>query len=170
MNNNEQLKAIEEAMNKALDMVREAGEKAKREAMKEADGAWKPRCGDDYWCIFDDEGMAESCWHDDEIDKARYALGNCFPTKSAAEHARDCLRWQAAYKRKGRKFKTWECNWVAYWDHALKVIEGGKQVFCTYGLVCFDSKGELHAAIDATCLEMDGTHEDFARYVLGVEV
>lgn len=49
------------------------------------DERWKPKHNEEYFVFGTPTG--ESTWWDDEIDAARFAIGNCFRTREEAESA-----------------------------------------------------------------------------------
>ena len=53
---------------------------------------WKPKRGDIYWVIDYEGDPADSRWDEDDLDTDRHSFGNCFPTKEAAEAARDKVK------------------------------------------------------------------------------
>ena len=46
---------------------------------------YKPEMGEEYFYAHSDGEVDSSTWVDDEFDKGRYACGNCYPTREAAE-------------------------------------------------------------------------------------
>lgn len=54
---------------------------------KRADGggAFKPEYKEAYWHIDSDGGVYSDLWKNYNFDKNLYSMGNCFPTKQAAE-------------------------------------------------------------------------------------
>ena len=49
------------------------------------EGLWKPKKGEAYWYIKASGYAICIFWDNDEVDKQRYAFGNCFQTKELAE-------------------------------------------------------------------------------------
>jgi len=55
------------------------------DAMPEVGINYKPKWNELYFVIHADGEIESSTWRDDDYDKARYACGNCYPTREAAE-------------------------------------------------------------------------------------
>lgn len=58
---------------------------------------WKPECGETYFYI--GSRVYISRWLDDDIDRTRYAIGNCFKTQEEAEFASERQRVITELKR-----------------------------------------------------------------------
>lgn len=74
---------------------------------------WKPEDGEKYWVIECYGETHHSYWGNDNIDNGRLAMGNVYPTKEAAELARDR---QLAKVRVINALREYEGDWEADWD------------------------------------------------------
>lgn len=64
--------------------------------VEEVEEEWKPKKNDWYFSV-GNEGEAVSCyWSDHRADEARFKVGNCYPTREAAEAA--AARVKKAYR------------------------------------------------------------------------
>ena len=52
-------------------------------------GRFKPRDDEEYWSLSSGGQPEKGLWGNDELDKTRYIMGNCYRTKEEAESARD---------------------------------------------------------------------------------
>lgn len=48
---------------------------------------WKPELGQGYYYMDEDLGVNKDFWEDDNIDLARYKIGNCYQTEEECEAA-----------------------------------------------------------------------------------
>lgn len=68
------------------------------EEVKES-GWWKPKFDEKYYFSNNFGELGVAPWSNDELDKARYSMGNVFKTKEAAERYRDYLRAVATVRQ-----------------------------------------------------------------------
>jgi hypothetical protein len=53
---------------------------------------WKPALHDRWFHITADGQIVSEVWTDTPADQARWRVGNCFPTRADAAHAREHVR------------------------------------------------------------------------------
>lgn len=57
---------------------------------------WKPKHGDDYYCVSRQKYVLNEKWYNDVIDNLFYKIGNCYRTREEAEA--NCDKWIAFYE------------------------------------------------------------------------
>lgn len=87
---------IKKELQDLFDSYKAAAEAILAKAEKKA---WKPEGGDIFYRVDFDGQVIQSCWIDSPWDKGSCAIGNCFPTKEAAEFAVEKLKVIAELKR-----------------------------------------------------------------------
>ena len=83
-----------------LEKIRELKEEIARlqgrieeiEKSEQKSSRWKPELGEVYWFISGHGGIVYAVWQGNREDIGRYAIGNIFPTKEAAEFEAERLR------------------------------------------------------------------------------
>ena len=89
---------------------------------KKADGGvFKPEDRQKYWSIMSVGDVAADWWNDHQFDHERYAIGNCFPSKQAAEDAVRVLKLiQKARESQDGYVPDWkdyeQCKCFVYFD------------------------------------------------------
>lgn len=132
--------------------------KAEAEAIlaKAEKKAWKPEVGKTYYWITGEGLIADWSWQEDErYSKNNYAIGNCFPTKEAAEFAVEKLKVIAELKRFAEEHNEeidWgnsERKWSLAFDVPLNHIRPLWAKEIKNNSVYFSSEEIAKAAIEA---------------------
>ncbi len=88
--------------------------------------AWKPKTGDTYRYINSDGIILLSRWSNDDLDNARYKIGNCYRTDKEAEHAQRVQIARTIIKRSSDFKPDWDDDnqekWYVTYDHFEKCL------------------------------------------------
>lgn len=126
-------------------------DKAKEPETAEQYGRWKPKEGETYYFLSDDERpIPISCttWGNDNEDKNLYSIGNCYQTYKQTEQALERLKIRTQLEdialrlNKGRVF-DWNSKsqdkYVLLYDHdAQKVTQDVRAIYQTNDIHCLD--------------------------------
>lgn len=150
----ELLKELEEVKQKIADNEKKIAEiKKKIEEKKVETGRWKPEEGDIYWFVDDIGCIGNSRWDNDNIDKKRYAIGNCYQTEEECEFAIEKLKVIAELKEheesKNRAWNMKNIHFHIYYDYTKKEVNIGYAIFIKRNGIYFESKEKARQAIDA---------------------
>lgn len=129
-----------------------------------------PMEGDKYYFINGSE-VCESYWYDDEIDRDRLPLGNCFKTLEEAEFEVERLKVLHEMKQfaepKEREWDSFNEHYYIYYRflnlNTSNVIEIGHVNSCKSDEIYFESKENAKA-----CIESVG-EDRIKKYYLRVE-
>lgn len=80
------------------------------EIMQKTKGRWKPVYLEKYYYI-DNGNISYTCWDNWDIDRTRYAIGNCFKTKEQAEFAKQQAIYIQQYKDYLQEHEEEAINW-----------------------------------------------------------
>lgn len=100
---------IEELEKQAKEILEEI-EKLKKEEKVESK-FWKPQREETYFLVRTNGKIDWNLWADDEWDKTRYAIGNCFKTQEEAEKALEKLKIYTQLKRLAEEENTELIDW-----------------------------------------------------------
>ena len=132
--------------------------------------AWKPKKDEAYWYFSNGGIVQKECWKGYEFVRDCLSMGNCFPSRSAAEHEAECRRITAELQRMaedagGVDFTDWSipkfCVSFRY-QPALVWIEG-RHDSAQQGAIYFPSEESTQAAIAAI------GEDRIKRFLFGVE-
>lgn len=163
----EHLAHFELVEEKEMDKLEELEKKYKEfgeeiERLKE-EQAHKPKYGEDYWFIRYDNEVISNIWYADDIDEARYELGNAFRTREEAEFRAEQLKVEAELRRFSRPFEENKSNWVIIYEVDCNEITVFR--YCTFQCcnIHFPSEEIAQKAIDTV------GEERIKKYYFGVE-
>lgn len=80
-------------------------------ANKPKNKVWKPEKDETYYYSYSDGNIEEATWDNLNIDKNRYAIGNCFKTKEDAEFALERQKVITELKRFALEHNDKEIDW-----------------------------------------------------------
>lgn len=80
-------------------------------ANKPKNKVWKPEKGEKYYYSYSDGFIKESTWDNVNVDKNRYAIGNCFKTKEEAEFALERQKVITELKRFALEHNEEDIDW-----------------------------------------------------------
>lgn len=80
-------------------------------ANKPKNKVWKPEKGEKYYYSYSDGFIKESTWDNVNVDKNRYAIGNCFKIKEEAKFAIEKLKVINELKRFALEHNEEEIDW-----------------------------------------------------------
>ena len=87
---------------------------------------WKPKTGDTYRYINSDGIILLSRWSNDDLDNARYEIGNCYRTDKEAEHAQRVQIARTIIKQSSDFKPDWDDDnqekWYVAYDHSEKCL------------------------------------------------
>ena len=86
---NKELKEKIARLETELAEVKEVAEAMKKRA---DGGVFMPKDEQEYWIIEDEGSVYMDLWDNHRVDRSRYEIGNCYPTKQAAEDAIRALK------------------------------------------------------------------------------
>lgn len=95
---------------------------------------WKPEFHDKYYYIDSTGVVCVAYWEDYEVDKIRYALGNCFKTYKEAVFAMEQLKVIAELKEYADDDKRWNCS-NAHWCINYEADNGHIEVGCYHDTI-----------------------------------
>ena len=130
------------------------GKDCNTEEQKEKEEAEFPKYGDKYYFIDGDE-VCESFWYDDEIDRKRLSIGNCFKTREEAEFEVERLRVLHEMKKFA---EPKDYKWDSFNEHHYiycrflnnnNFVEIGNINSCKSDEIYFKSKEDAKACIEA---------------------
>jgi hypothetical protein len=110
-------------------------------------GPWKPKEGDEYFALGFEGHLVTYRWSNSPSDYERYAFGNVFPTREAANLARDRRLLAAAHER------------AAAVDRAKNEMRGYVYVIMPSLTVASMTENFLH--LDTICFHSMSAAEDF---------
>ena len=103
------------------------------EWFEEVDKAgWKPTKGDEYWSIYNNGDIDKSTWNDDDTDKERYRMGNCYRTEEDAKHAKKVQIARTRIKRSSNFKPDWNDRDQAKWY--VSYVHRYQQLFISMAL------------------------------------
>src|SRR5574344_1758580 len=138
---------------------KELGEEIER--LKE-EQAHKPKYGEEYWFIRYDNEVISNIWYADDIDEARYELGNVFSTREEAEFRKEQLKVEAELRRFSRPLVVDKGNFMLRYDHYRNEILIEDFGFIQFSNIYFPSKKIAQKAIDTV------GEERIKKYYFGV--
>src|SRR5574344_1862394 len=138
---------------------KELGEEIER--LKE-EQAHKPKYGEDYSFIRYDNEVISNIWYADDIDEARYELGNAFRTQEEAEFRAEQLKVEAKLRRFARPFEENEQNVILKYTHDTNKLLTGHHLYSQYGNIYFASEEIAQKAIDTV------GEERIKKYYFGI--
>lgn len=80
-------------------------------ANKPKNKVWKPEKDETYYYSYSDGSIEEATWDNVNVDKNRYAIGNCFKTKEEAEFALERQKVITELKRFALEHNEKEIDW-----------------------------------------------------------
>lgn len=80
-------------------------------ANKPKNKVWKPEENETYYYSYSDGNIEEATWDNLNVDKNRYAIGNCFKTKEEAEFALERQKVITELKRFALEHNEKEIDW-----------------------------------------------------------
>lgn len=80
-------------------------------ANKPKNKVWKPEENETYYYSYSDGNIEEATWDNLNVDKNRYAIGNCFKTKEEAEFALERQKVITELKRFALEHNDKEIDW-----------------------------------------------------------
>ena len=131
---------------------------------------WKPKYNEIYWLV-SNETIYEAHWFNDNGDKWRYLIGNCFETEEEAEEYKKKIKYTARYKNYIEEHSepldwndTNQCKWFAELCYDSNKIA----VECYYS---YKSQGTIYASSKQIILDAikEIGEDNFKKYVLGVK-
>lgn len=131
-------------------------------------GRFKPGDGDTYFIIGTTGSAWDQTWRDNYDDDFLYRIGNCFPTKKAAEFAIEKQKFLMLIKDyAGRdgwtpEWPTIGFNWRIYYDHSNKELEIELNDGYQTGDIYFQSESDCQHIID-------NYHDELLKYYFEVE-
>lgn len=132
------------------------------EEAKESDW-WKPKFNEEYYFSNNLGELGIAPWSNDELDKARYSMGNVFKTKEAAKRYRDYLRAVATVRQDEgvltpeQIYELGRNNGEAYHigctdkqngEEVLSVCEMDLYFWPPVGVILFDTEKHAQASLD----------------------
>ena len=158
----ELLKELEEAKQKI------AGIEKKIEEKKTETGRWKPKEGDKYWLINAAGWICNSQWDDDDTDRERYLVGNCYPTEEECKFAREKLKVIAELKEyaepKSRAWNGENVRYHIYYNYDVEKVYISWAQMAKQNEIYFESEEKARQAIDAI------GEQRIAKFYLGVDL
>src|SRR5574344_1654854 len=152
----------EKAMNKIEELemkIKELSEEIERLKAEEDN---KPKYGEDYWFIRYDNEVISNVWYADDIDEARYELGNAFRTREEAEVRKEQLKVEAELRRFSRPFEENEQNVILKYAHDTNKLLTGHHLYSQYGNIYFASEEVAYKAIETV------GEERIKKYYFGI--
>ena len=102
------------ALTEAAELVKQAMAASEVEAKPE--GRYKPKYGEEYWCIGGDGNIFSVKWMGSHSSEFRYALGNVYRTVEEAQAALDKQLATVRILDRIAELNAADNNWVADWD------------------------------------------------------
>lgn len=130
---------------------------------------WAPKDGEKYWFITTTDGI-DDAYAGNIISNQRWLIGNCFPTKEAAQEEvtrREMLtRWKRLSIEAGEEENPWDeisDHWFVFYDCGMQSLMHSTYCIVRTGDIFFPTKESLTAAI------AELGEENVKKYILGVE-
>lgn len=143
----ELLRELEEAKQKIAEIEKKIEEK------KTGTGRWKPEKGDMYWFVIDNGWIRHYQWNNNDIDKERYAIGNCYQTKEECEFVVEKTKVIAELKEyEEPKNSVWDGNNVhyhIYFNYIIKKVDIGYAQLAKQNEIYFESREKARQALEA---------------------
>ena len=145
---------MEDSLFKELEEVKAKLKKIEKEIKeKEKNGKWKPEKGDIYW-LFDGTGWIYHCeWDNDNVDRERYLIGNCYQTQEECEFTREKLKVIAELKQfEEPEDAVWDGNKAHYyigWNCPACEVSINSTYIIKQNEIYFASKDDWTKAIKA---------------------
>ncbi len=134
------------ALTEAAELVKQAMAASEVEAKPE--GRYKPKYGEEYWCIGGDGNIFSVKWMGSHSSEFRYALGNVYRTVEEAQAALDKQLATVRILDRIAELNAADNNWVADWDD-----KGQSKYRVTFNAekhkVCLGSNGCIKSLPDA---------------------
>lgn len=117
-------------------------------------GLWKPKKGEGYFFIKSDGCLDHDLYNNHPIDNRRLSIGNCFPTREAAERHVAWLKVTQRLRELAGGFKPdWndhsQAKFKLCFDHIVKKWESCIFYYCQNpGLIYFPTREAAQHAID----------------------
>lgn len=105
---------------------------------------WKPKRRETYWYIYSNGEINTDEWNDDEVDIARWEIGNVFPTKEAVEAYLEYLKTRAALKRYAQEHNDREIDWTDDEEKWGLVYDGENDLIDTYSSIDVNYSGGIY--------------------------
>lgn len=141
------------------------------EWFEEIEGAWRPKPGEEYWQI-NDSGFVSDLgleWSNHGYDQRNLAIGNCFPTKEAAEKAVEWLKARKILFDDAKGFKPdWSSPWQKKYAVFCDTMTMGKMLFVCHEAIAASHCGPYFATRDDAKASIEA-HEKEWKIYLGVE-
>lgn len=139
----EQINAIKVLIGDACDI----------EQKKEEDKTSFPKYSSKYYFINEDNEAWESSWYDDEIDRERLSLGNCFETREEAKFEVERLKVLHEMKQfaepKDYTWNEYNSHYYIYYRVTNNAVEIGQLIFCKSDEIYFKSVEDARDCIKA---------------------
>ena len=159
MKTKEQFEKIRDAAQAGIDALEKAG-------------PWVPTVGGRYYSLAANGIIFHSLWDDSVVDGGRYEIGNVYPTKQAAEQARDRQLATVKVVRRIAELNSdqgWVADWsdpdmykyFACWEHG----KGLRSTFISYHQSCYPEWYGSKETIEAVIKDLP----EEIRLMLGVE-
>ena len=159
MKTKEQFEKIRDAAQAGIDALEKAG-------------PWVPEARDTYWYVNSMGFIHTETWDELDTDKAMFEMGNVYPTKEAAEQARDRQLATVKVVRRIAELNSdqgWVADWsdpdmykyFACWEHG----KGLRSTFISYHQSCYPEWYGSKETIEAVIKDLP----EEIRLMLGVE-
>ena len=160
-------KQYQEHAGRLLRDVAKARAELERERRKAQEPPKWPALGDIYWFFYQSHQVSFSVWNDAFNDKLFLEIGNCFPTKEAAEFASERLKVLAEMKQFAFQ-PDWsnkiQEKWAIYYNHASTSIKFVVRHQCDIGApVYFGTRERAEQCVTAV------GEDRLLKYFFGVE-
>ena len=145
---------MEELLKELAEVIQKMAEIEKKIEEKKVElGRWKPRKEDNYWFISDAGYICNSKWDDDDVDRERYLVGNCYRTKEECEFAREKLKVIVELKQfeelKDRAWDKDKFHFYIYYDYVMEEVGIDCAQIAKQNEIYFESKEKARQAIGA---------------------
>lgn len=119
---------------------KELGEEIERLKRQGSGVTWKPEVGQDYWVLNDCGEPEEQCNRDQKWTDTHAAIGNCFPTREAAERHRDKL----ILMQELRDFANFKPDWGDPSCLKFRILHSTARGFYVEGSECINCLGGVY--------------------------
>lgn len=133
---------------------------------------WKPKCDEKYYFITS-IGVSDFHWDNDgdELDQHLYSIGNCYPTKEAAEFALERMKVLTELQRYVDEYNDGKIDWSdfgqtkysIYYDHEDCEFCVTKNSYVQQSLIYFTSEENALEAIETIGVDR------IKKYMFGIE-
>lgn len=127
---------------------------------------WKPKTGDTYRYINSDGIILLSRWSNDDLDNARYEIGNCYRTDKETEYAKRVQIARTIIKRSSDFKPDWNDDnqekWYVTYDHSEECLCAERCFVLNNGAIVY------YKTIEGTEQVMEDLEPDYLLH-FGVE-